>query len=105
MSKELTPYKRMLGVYQEMKALNKTLGGARSWVLSNNDQLPKDNRLTPLQVNILKATKKAENYKIFAQYVRTHHKSGTYSPFYVLQAIVKHEAKFQEMFFPAKVAK
>jgi hypothetical protein len=97
-SPKVSAYKTMLTSYKEMKQVNKTLGGARSWVLNMNEQLPEKQQLTELQINILKATKKAENYKFFANYVRKHHTTGNYSPFYVLQSIVKNEKLFQERF-------
>lgn len=91
--KETGTYKiQVLGVNSELKKFNRSLGGCRSVLLNNSKEIG----LTPLQVKILQATKKPEVYKVLQEKVRTS-KNGNYSPFYVLQAIYKNSAKFQEL--------
>ena len=54
---KLSGHKKMLESYREMKKASKSLGACRAWVLENNARIPKEKRLSPLQIKILEASK------------------------------------------------
>ena len=83
----------VLKVNQELKKVNKSLGGCRSALLNNANEI----KLNPLFVKLLTQSKTGANYKLFAEKVRTS-KNGNYSPFYILQTMNKHSKFFQENF-------
>ena len=84
-----------------LQKFSKTLGGARSILLSS------EGILTAKELKMLRATKKPANYKVFKAHVRTYVNSKTHatkpnfdtgkvSPFYILQAMHKHADLFSK---------
>jgi hypothetical protein len=93
-SKQPSAYQtNVLAVNAELKKVQKSLGGCRSVLLQNAKEIG----LNAVQKKLLTASKKPENYKVLLQYVRTS-KAGNHSPFYLLQALHKHEAALQDAF-------
>lgn len=93
-SKQPSAYQtNVLAVNAELKKVQKSLGGCRSVLLQNAKEIG----LNAVQKKLLTASKKPENYKVLLKYVRTS-KAGNHSPFYLLQALHKHEEALQDAF-------
>ena len=93
-SKQPSAYQtNVLAVNAELKKVQKSLGGCRSVLLQNANEIG----LNAVQKKLLKESKKPENYKVLLQYVRTS-KKGNHSPFYLLQSLHKHEDALKKAF-------
>ena len=101
-AKPETRFQQLRRTYSAIKCEATSLGGCRSWLLSGSEAIAKKDRLTPLQMNILKATvgdKNKANYEIFKAYVDVYRRGRTnYSPWYIVLTLNKYEAELQKQF-------